>query len=160
LIIGVGLMLAPLGSLAAVQILDPEINMRPWDYPKTLPFALIGCAFSFVGLTLAFGRCRISARDGELIAVEGIGPFKWTRRRAMRSLREAEVRRVSPYSNSAEITDERRDRYGKITFVAMSGRSLTCAWLHRREELLARAEEFRRIRNLPESDAAPPPETI
>jgi hypothetical protein len=56
-----------------------------------LIFVFAGMLPLGIGLAILFGRSRVEWRDGQLVATEFVGPFRWTRRLPRQPIRRLEV---------------------------------------------------------------------
>lgn len=77
------------------------------DLPNLI-FGLFPLIFVFagmlplgIGLAILFGRSRVEWRDGQLVATEFVGPFRWTRRLPRKPIRRLEVSQATSSSGGA-----------------------------------------------------------
>jgi hypothetical protein len=101
-----------------------------------LPFFFVGLIPAFFGLSTMVGRNDIALADGEIRCVERVGPFRWTRKRSVDSIRALNV---------ATSTGKTSSLFGELGALVAPGparRSFIIAWGYPRAMLLEMARDL------------------
>ncbi len=104
-LVGFGLLFVWMPGQTAVRSLRHLIE-HGVDLPNLI-FGLFPLIFVFagmlplgIGLAILFGRSRVEWRDGQLVATEFVGPFRWTRRLPRQLIRRLEVSQATSSSGT------------------------------------------------------------
>jgi hypothetical protein len=106
-----------------------------------LIFVVAGLLPLGIGLAILFGRSRVEWREGQLIATEFVGPFRWPRRLPRQPIRRLEVSQAT--SSSGTEPAKPMPRFSGLAVEFEDGTKKIVLMGYPREWVLACAEELK-----------------
>ena len=145
-LVGFGLLFVWMPAQTAIRSLRHLIEHGA-DVPNLI-FGIFPLIFVFagmlplgIGLAILLGRSRVEWRDGQLVATEFVGPFRWTRRLPRKPIRRLEVSQAT--SGSGTQPAKPMPRFSGLAVEFEDGTKKIVLLGYPREWVLACAEELK-----------------